>query len=132
MKYYLFDAKDRILGRLATKIACVLRGKNKVGFTSHIDDGDAIVVINAQQVRVSGKKEEDKIYFHYTGYPGGIRQITLQEQREKDARKIISHAVIGMLPKNKLSRQMQKRLFVYNNDKHPHKNVDLTYEKNDA
>jgi len=132
MKYYLFDAKDRILGRLATKIACVLRGKNKVGFTSHIDDGDAIVVINAQQVRVSGKKEEDKIYFHYTGYPGGIRQITLQEQREKDARKIISHAVIGMLPKNKLSRQMQKRLFVYNNDKHPHKNVDLTYEKNAA
>ena len=132
MKYYLFDAKDRILGRLATKIACVLRGKNKVGFTSHIDDGDAIVVINAQQVSVSGKKEEDKIYFHYTGYPGGIRQITLQEQREKDARKIISHAVIGMLPKNKLSRQMQKRLFVYNNDKHPHKNVDLTYEKNAA
>jgi large subunit ribosomal protein L13 len=125
MKHYLFDAQGKILGRLATEIAKILRGKEKVGFARHIDGGDFAVVINSDKVKVSGKKEEGKIYHRFSGYPGGITSITFADQLKKDSRKIIQDAVYGMLPKNKLRGGMMKRLLIYKDEKHPHK-IDKT------
>jgi len=120
-KYKLFDAEKETLGRMATKIALVLRGKNKVDFTPHIDGGDFAVVINADKLKVTGNKMEDKIYHHFSGYPGGVRSINLQDQMERDSAKVIQAAVYGMLPKNKLRNPMMKRLLIYKDDKHSHK-----------
>lgn len=125
-KYHLFDAKDKIVGRLATEIVKVLRGKNKVDFTPHIDGGDIAVVINCDLVKVTGKKIEGKIYHRFSGYPGGIFSATFKEQMEKDSRKVIESAVYNMLPKNKLRARMMTRLKLYKNDKHEHK-IEITH-----
>ena len=119
-KWYLIDAEDEILGRLATRIANILRGKNKPEYTPHVDTGDFVIVINAEKVRVSGKKETDKIYYHHTGYPGGLKSASVKELREKDARLLIEKAVKGMLPHNTLGAQQFTKLKVYNGSEHPH------------
>ena len=125
-KYHLFDAKSKPLGRLATEIATILRGKNKVDFTPHIDGGDIAVIINADQLRVTGKKLEDKIYHYFSGYPGGVRDVQLKDKIEIDSRKVISEAVYGMLPKNKLRNKMMTRMKIYKDDKHEHK-IEITH-----
>jgi len=117
-KTYLFDAKGKVLGRLSTEIARVLSGRDRVDYTPHIDAGARVVVINAADVAVTGNKENAKTYYSFSGYHGGIKGVTVKEQREKDASKIISHAVKGMLPKNKLANAMITRLFVYNDDQY--------------
>ncbi len=125
-KYHLFDAKTKNLGRLATEIATVLRGKNKVDFTPHIDAGDFAIIINTDELIVSGKKLEDKIYHYFSGYPGGVRDVKLKDKIEADSRKVIQEAVYGMLPKNKLRNNMMKRMKLYKDDKQEHK-IDITH-----
>jgi len=125
-KYHLFDAEGKILGRLATEIAKVLRGKNKVDFTPHIDGGDFAVIINSDKVTVSGNKAQGKVYNRYSGYPGGITSTTFEDQLVKDSRKIIQGAVYGMLAKNKLRNRMMTRLLIYKNDQHKHK-IEITH-----
>jgi large subunit ribosomal protein L13 len=120
-KYHLFDANGKILGRLSTEIALILRGKNKVDFTPNIDGGDFVVVINSDKIAVTGKKMEDKIYHHYSGYPGGITSIKLKDQITKDSRKVIAQSIYNMLAKNKLRKKMMTRLLIYKDEKHPHK-----------
>ena len=120
-KYYLFNAEKENLGRMATKIATILRGKNKVDFTPNIDGGDFAVVINSDNLQATGNKMEGKLYHHYSGYPGGIRSVKLKDQIKKDSREVIKMAVYGMLPKNKLRDLMIKRLLIYKDDKHEHK-----------
>ncbi len=126
-KYHLFDAEGKILGRLATEIAAVLRGKNKVDFTPHIDGGDFVVVVNSDRLVVSGNKMEGKVYHHFSGYPGGITSIKLKDQMKKDSRKIIESAIAGMLSKNKLRDKMMRRLLIYKNAEHKHK-IDVTHK----
>jgi len=120
-KWYVVDAKDAILGRLATKIATYLRGKNKPVFTPNVDTGDFIIVINADKVRLTGRKLDDKVYYHHTGYIGGIKAQTARSMMDKQPEKIIEKAVWGMLPKNTLGKQMLKKLKVYKGAEHPHK-----------
>jgi large subunit ribosomal protein L13 len=119
-KWYLFDARDRVLGRLATRIATYLRGKNKPLFTPNVDTGDFVVVVNAGKVKLTGKKLDDKVYYHHTGYIGGIKAITAKERMDKDPEGMIVDAVWGMLPKNRLGRAMLKKLKVYRGSEHPH------------
>lgn len=114
------DASQYTLGRLAAALAHRLRGKHKPQFTPHVDSGDYIVVVNAEQVRVTGRKETDKVYYRHTGYPGGIKSRTLQEMREKHPEQIIQRAVKGMLPRNPLGRQVARKLKVYRGSEHPH------------
>lgn len=114
------DASQYTLGRLAAALAHRLRGKHKPQFTPHVDTGDYIVVVNAEQVRVTGRKETDKVYYRHTGYPGGIKSRTLQEMREKRPEQIIQRAVKGMLPRNPLGRQVARKLKVYRGSEHPH------------
>lgn len=116
----VFDANNKVLGRLATEIADAIRGKDKPEFTPHSDAGDYVVVINAEKIKLTGDKWDGKIYDRYTGYMGGYKTRTAREQREKDPTHIIHHAVKGMLPKNKLSNQQIKKLKVYAGSKHPH------------
>ncbi len=118
--WFVIDATDKILGRLCTEIARRLRGKHKPEFTPHVDTGDYIIVINAEKVRVTGKKETDKVYYHHTGYPGGIKSITLDKLRAKAAERIIETAVKGMLPKNSLGHAMYRKLKVYTGADHKH------------
>jgi large subunit ribosomal protein L13 len=125
-KYHLFDSKSEALGRLATQIVTVLRGKNKVDFTPNIDGGDIVVVVNSDNLKVTGNKKTGKIYHYFSGYPGGIRDVRLEELLEKDSRKVIAEAVYGMLPKNKLRARMMTRLKIYKDDKHEHK-IDITH-----
>jgi large subunit ribosomal protein L13 len=120
-KWYVVDARDAILGKLATKIATYLRGKNKPVFTPHVDTGDFIIVINAEKVRLTGNKMTDKVYYHHSGYIGGIKAETAKEMLDKHPERIIEKAVWGMLPKNSLGRQMIKKLKVYKGTEHPHK-----------
>ncbi len=124
-KWYLVDAGDKILGRIAPKIASLLQGKNKVDYVSYLDNGDYVVVINAEKVKFTGKKLEQKIYTHYSGYPGGLKTITLKELMKKSSEKVIINAVFGMLPKNKLRDKRLKRLFVFKDENHSFKNIDL-------
>ncbi len=119
-KWYLVDAEGKILGRLASKIAQILSGKNKPIYTPHLDVGDFVVVVNAQKVKVTGGKEEKKMYYHHTGYPGGIKGIVYEKLLKKKPAMIIQEAVKGMLPKSKLGRKMFKKLKVYAGEKHPH------------
>lgn len=114
------------MGRLATEIAVILRGKNKSDFTPHIDGGDCVVVINTDKIIVTGNKMLGKIYHRFSGYPGGITSIALKDQIKKDSRKIIQSAVYGMLPKNKLRDKMMRRFFIYKDNKHDHK-IDITH-----
>lgn len=118
--WYLIDAEGKILGRLATEIASILRGKNKVIFDQSQDLGDYVIVINAEKVRVTGKKQEQKLYRHHTNYPGSLKEIKYKEMLQKKPEMIIEKAVKGMLPRNKLSRSMIKKLKVYRGDNHPH------------
>jgi len=118
--WYVIDATDKTLGRLSTEIARRLRGKHKAEYTPHVDTGDYIIVINAEKVRVSGHKETDKVYYHHTGYPGGIRSTTLDKLRAKAPERIIETAVKGMLPKNPLGRAMYRKLKVYSGTDHKH------------
>ena len=118
--WVLVDAEDQTLGRLASLIATRLRGKHKVDFTPHVDNGDYVVVINASKVKVSGKKETDKLYYRHTGYPGGIKNITLRRMRETKPERIIEKAVKGMLPRSALGRAIWKKLKVYGGSEHPH------------
>ncbi|HEY9166249.1 MAG TPA: 50S ribosomal protein L13 [Candidatus Kryptonia bacterium] len=119
-KWYVVDANGKTLGRLATKIASLLRGKTKSRFTPHNDTGDFVVVVNAGKVRVSGKKSETKVYFHYTGYPGGATYVSYKELIQRKPETVIEHAVKGMLPKNRLGAQLFTKLKVYSGPEHPH------------
>ncbi len=119
-KWYLIDAKDAILGRLAVKIAKLLRGKDKPIFTPNVDTGDFVIVINAEKIKVTGKKLDNKVYYHHSGYPGGLKSETLRQRLQKSPEKIISEAVWGMLPKGRLGRAMFKKLKVYKGPEHPH------------
>ena len=118
--WYLVDADQRTLGRLATEIADLLRGKGKPAYTPHVDTGDFVVVVNARKVRVTGKKLEQKIYYRHSGYPGGLRERTLAEQLERRPEEVIRKAVKGMLPKNKLASAQLRKLKVYAGPEHPH------------
>ena len=118
--WYVIDAEGKTLGKLAAETAMILRGKKKPTYTPHMDCGDYVVVINAEKICVTGKKESDKIYKRHTGYPGGLREMTLAEMRAKKPEEIIRHAVKGMMPKGKLGRDMFKKLKVYAGPEHPH------------
>ncbi len=118
--WYLFNAEGRILGRLATEVASILRGKNKAFFDQSQDFGDYVIVINAEKVKVTGKKQEQKLYRHHTNYPGSLKEIPYEEMLQKKPEMIIEKAVKGMLPKNKLNRSVIKKLKVYRGDQHPH------------
>lgn len=122
-KYYLFDAKAKPIGRMATTIARVLMGKGKVTYAPHIDGGDFAVVINSDEAWVTGAKKTQKMYHRFSGYPGGITSIAFEDQLKKDSRKLVHSAVYGMLPKNKLRKPMLTRLLIYRDAKHTHKNA---------
>lgn len=128
--WYIIDAEDQVLGRMASKVAHVLRGKNKPYFTPHHDCGDYVIIINAEKAKLTGRKFFDKQYVHYTGYPGGQRFATPRLMFEKKPTFPVENAVRGMLPKNALGRKMLKKLFVYAGSEHPHasqkpKNLNL-------
>ena len=118
--WFVVDASNMVLGRLASEIAHRLRGKHKAIYTPHVDTGDNIVVINAEKIRVTGKKLKDKMYYHHTGFPGGIKSIAFDKLLAKHPEKIIEKAVKGMLPKNPLGREMYRKLKVYAGNEHPH------------
>ena len=119
--WYLIDANNQVLGRLASTVAQILRGKNKPYFTPHMDMGDFVVIINAEKVKVTGNKEADKTYFRHSGYPGGITQVNLKNVRQQNPEKIITNAVKGMLPHNSLGRKLLKHVKIYTTEEHPHK-----------
>lgn len=119
-KWYVVDAEGKTLGRLASEIAKVLRGKNKPIFTPHMDTGDYVIVVNAAKVKVTGKKMKQKIYYHHSGYVGGMKETTLKEMLTKKPERVMELAVKGMLPKGPLGRQMYKKLFVYAGPEHKH------------
>ena len=118
--WWVADADGQVLGRFASKIAQILRGKHKVNFTPHMDMGDFVIIINAEKIKVTGNKETDKVYFKHTGYPGGGSEISLAELRRSKPHRIIENAVKGMLPHNSLGRQQFKKLKVYKGSDHPH------------
>lgn len=118
--WYVVDADGKTLGRLATELARRLRGKHKPEYTPHVDTGDYIVVVNAAKIRVTGRKTSDKIYYHHTGYPGGIKSISFEKLRDKAPERIIETAVKGMLPKNTLGRAMYRKLKVFAGPEHNH------------
>ena len=118
--WHLVDAEDKVLGRLAVKIATILSGKNKAQYSPNADLGDFVVVVNAEKVKVTGNKFSQKNYYHHTGYPGGLKTKTFEKMQEDSPEKIIEKAVKGMLPKNKLANQIIKKLKVYSGSVHPH------------
>lgn len=118
--WFVVDAENQIMGRMCTQIATVLRGKHRPEFTPHVDTGDNVIVINAGKVRFTGNKENVKIYQNYSGYPGGLKELTAAEIRARRPERLIEIAVKGMLPKNKLGNAMYKKLFVYAGPEHPH------------
>ena len=124
--WVVFDASDRVLGRFATKIADKLRGKDKPTFTPHVDGGDFVVVINAEKVKVTGKKPDQKKYYKHSLYPGGLKEQSYQEVLNNNPERIIENAVRGMLPKNKLGKSMFKKLKVYRGPEHPHESQNPT------
>ncbi len=119
-KWYVVDAEGKTLGRLASEVAKVLRGKNKAIFTPHIDTGDYVIVVNADKVKVTGKKLDQKVYYHHSDYVGGMKETTLREMMAKKPERVIEFAVKGMLPKGPLGRQMYRKLFVYAGPEHKH------------
>lgn len=119
-EWLLVDATDMTLGRLASSVAQILRGKNKPTYTPHVDTGDFVVVVNCDKIKVTGAKVTDKVYTRHTGHPGGLRQETFQEAMAKHPERVIMHAVKGMLPHNRLGAQMLKKLKVYAGPEHPH------------
>ena len=130
-EWYVVDAEGQTLGRLATRIADKLRGKDKPQYTPHIDTGDFVVVVNAEKIGVTGKKLDDKMYYRHSGYPGGLKERSLREQLERRPTDVIRKAVKGMLPRNRLARQQIQKLKVYAGPEHPHqaqapKELDLS------
>ena len=119
-KWFLVDAEGKTLGRLAAKVATLLRGKHKPTFTPHVDTGDHVVIVNAEKIRLTGNKMEDKTYSYHTGYPGGLKTLTAEHIHKKDPTKLLTRAIEGMLPKNPLGNQMAKKLRVYAGSTHPH------------
>jgi large subunit ribosomal protein L13 len=119
-KWLLIDAEGRILGRMATEVADLIRGKRKPQFTSHLDTGDFVVIVNAEKIKVSGRKLEQKKYYSHSGYPGGIKEETLKDLLERKPEEVIKKAVWGMIPKGKLGRALYKKLKVYRGPTHPH------------
>jgi large subunit ribosomal protein L13 len=119
-KWYLVDADGKILGRMATEIARILRGKNKPIFTPHLDAGDNVVVINAEKIVLTGTKGTDKEYFRHSGYPGGVKFVNIKKLKVKKPEYILEHAIKGMLPKNRIGRKIFKNLHIYIGSEHPH------------
>jgi large subunit ribosomal protein L13 len=119
-KWYLVNAEGKVLGRLSTELAKILKGKNKPTYTPHLDTGDFVIVVNARKVTLTGKKMKDKIYYHHTGYPGGIKEMSAEKLLAKKPTEMIRMAVKGMLPKNSLGRQMLRKLKIYAGPEHPH------------
>ncbi|MBR1627701.1 MAG: 50S ribosomal protein L13 [Lachnospiraceae bacterium] len=119
-KWYVVDAEGQTLGRLSSEIAKVLRGKNKPIFTPHADCGDYVIVVNAEKVAVSGRKLDQKIYYHHSGYVGGLKETTLREMLQKHPERVLEHSIRGMLPKGPLGRKMYRKLFVYVGSEHKH------------
>lgn len=117
MEKHIIDADNRILGRLAVEVANLLRGKNKSSFVPYLDKGDRVIVINTDKIQVTGRKMKQKIYYHHSGYPGGIKGVRLEEAMAKDSRQVVRKAVYGMLPKNKLRDKMIKKLELYKGEK---------------
>lgn len=118
--WFVIDASNKVLGRLATEVARRLRGKHKAEYTPHVDTGDYIVITNADKVIVTGRKYKEKIYYHHSGFPGGIKSISFDKLQKKDPTRIIERAVKGMLPKNPLGREMYRKMKVYAGSEHPH------------
>ena len=120
-KWFIIDAADQVLGRLATKVATLLSGKHKAGYAPFLITGDHVVIINADKIRLTGHKLDQKIYYRHTGYPGGLKQVSARRMFESRPERLIEEAVLGMLPKNKLRKRMAKRLRVYAGTEHPHR-----------
>jgi large subunit ribosomal protein L13 len=119
-RWYVVDAADRVLGRLASQLAVRLRGKHLAIFTPHVDSGDFIVVVNAEKVKLTGTKWEQKIYYRHTGYIGGLKAVTVKKMRQDRPEDLVRYAIWGMLPKNRLGRRLYKKLKVYAGPEHPH------------
>jgi large subunit ribosomal protein L13 len=119
-KWYVVDAEGQTLGRLATEIATILRGKNKPQYTPHVDTGDFVVVVNAEKVVVTGRKAEQKVYRRHSGYPGGLKETSYEQMMERRPTEILRRAVKGMMPKNRLARQQLRKLKIYAGPEHPH------------
>ena len=119
-KWYLVDAENQVLGRMATQIATVLRGKDKPTYAPYLDMGDFVIVVNAEKVKLTGKKLSDKVYYRHSGYPGGIKEVNAEELLKKHPERVIEFAVKGMLPRNKLRKHILKKLKVYTGESHPH------------
>ncbi len=119
-KWYLVNAEGKVLGRLSTELAKILKGKNKPTYTPHLDTGDFVIVVNAGKVSLTGKKMKDKIYYHHTGYPGGIKEMNAEKLLARKPTEMIRMAVRGMLPKTSLGRQMLRKLKIYSGPNHPH------------
>lgn len=119
-EWWVLDASGQVLGRLASQVAKLLMGKHKSIYTPHLDTGDYVIVLNAAKVKVSGKKVNQKIYYHHSGYPGGLKEVTFQELFSRDPTQVVEAAVKGMLPKSRLGRAMFKKLRVYAGSEHPH------------
>lgn len=127
-KYHLFDAQGKVLGRLATQLATILIGKDKVAYAPHIDGGDFVVIINSDKIEVTGNKGKNKMYHRFSGYPGGISSINFDDQMKKDSRKVIWQAVYNMLPKNKLRGRMMRRLLINKGAEHEQKIIHVTHQ----
>jgi large subunit ribosomal protein L13 len=119
-QWHVIDAQDLVLGKLATRAAMLLMGKTKPTYTPFLDTGDHVIVINAEKVKLTGRKEDNKLYRHFTGYPGGLVETTVKRVRETRPQRIVEEAIQGMLPKTKLGKQMYRKLKVYAGDRHPH------------
>lgn len=119
-EWFIVDAENQIAGRLATKVAMVLRGKHKPSYSPHVDCGDNVIIVNAEKVKFTGKKLDDKQYVRYTGYPGGQRFSTPRKLLDTNPTQVLRHAIKGMLPKNKLGSKLQTNVFIYAGNKHPH------------
>ncbi len=126
-RYHLFDAKGKVLGRLATDVARILMGKGKVSYAPHVDGGDFVVIINTDLITVTGNKAADKRYYRFSGYPGGIHSISFEDQLKKDSRKVVHQALYGMLPKNSLRDRMLTRLHLYKDGTHTEKIIHVTH-----
>ena len=119
-KWYLIDCSEKTLGRLSVRVANILRGKTNPEYTPNADVGDFVILINAKNIKVTGSKTDDKVYYSHSGYPGGIKQINFKNLLEKDPEKVLRNSIKGMLPKNRLNRQIIKKLKIYADDTHPH------------
>jgi large subunit ribosomal protein L13 len=119
-KWVVIDATDKPLGRVASTAASIIRGKTKPIYTPHVDTGDNVIIINAAKVKLTGKKWDDKIYYHHTGWPGGIKSVTAKQMLEKQPSDLLKKAIQGMLPKTRLGRTLHNNFRIYNNDQHPH------------